>query len=232
MLKTIIPTALLALTTTLATPAVASPIDVNSVHGSIFGDANGMNKWRVITQFSVDGDESGLVYAGAFRLEDAAAGTLSDFLAFCLEPLSPLDLSIDYALGSLFTQTVTENLNTLAANAWDLVDDSVSAGAFQLAAWEITTETGASLGLGDGFFQVTSNRANSNSAEALANTWLTNLNNDTWTYTGENYVILNASGTQDLLTNVPAVPLPASGMLLLGGLVGAGAFARRKKSKA
>lgn len=232
MLKTIIPAAILALTTTLAAPAVAGPIDVNSVHGSIFGDENGANKWRVVTKFSVDGNESGNVYAGAFRLNTAANGTLSDFLAFCLEPLSPLDLSKDYAVGSLFAQTMTDNLNTLAANAWDLVQDSTSAGAFQLAAWEITTETAANFDLDSGFFQVTSDRSDSNAAEALANTWLTNLNDDTWAYDGEDYLIINAAGTQDLLTNVAAVPLPATGMMLLGGLLGAGALSRRKSRKA
>lgn len=230
-MKALLPAALVALTTTLAAPAVAGTIDVNSQHGSVFGDTNA-NKWRVITEFSVDGDGSGLVYAGAFRLESDAGGPLSEFLAFCLQPLATLDLSKDYALGSLFTQTVTENLNTLAANAWDLVEDSTTAGAFQLAAWEITTETQRSFGLEDGDFQVTSNRADSNAAEALAETWLGNLNNDLWAYDGNDYLIMNADGTQDLLTNVPAVPLPASGLMLLGGLFGAGAIARRKQTKA
>ena len=231
MLKTLLPAALVAVTTLTAAPAAATVIDVDPQASSVFG-STAAEQWRVITKFSVNGNESGNVYAGAFRLESNAGGALSEFLAFCLQPLEPLDLTKDYALGSLFSQTINENLNTLAANAWDLVTDSTSAGAFQLAAWEITTETQRSFGLEDGDFQVTSNRTDSNAAEALAETWLGNLNNDIWTYEGDDYAILNASGTQDLLTNVSAVPLPASGLLLLGGLFGAGAVARRKKQKA
>lgn len=231
-MKAMFPIALVALTTAFAAPAVAGTIDVDGQHSSIFGDASGANKWRVITKFSVDGNESGNVYAGAFRLKSDAGTPLSEFLAFCLQPLENLDLTKDYALGSLFTQTINENLNTLAANAWDLVVDSTSAGAFQLAAWEITTETARAFSLDDGAFQVTSNRTDSNAAEALATTWLDNINNDDWAFQGDEYVIMNAAGTQDLLTNVAAVPLPASGLMLLGGLFGAGAIARRKKNKA
>lgn len=217
---------------TTAAPAFATTIDVDKANSSIFGDAAGQNKWSVITKFEVNGNASGGVYAGAFRLKSDQAGDLAEFLAFCLQPLETLNLGIDYQLGSNFTAAVNKNLNILAANAWNLVTDATSAGAFQMAAWEITTETAQGFDIDSGTFKIISNRADSNAAEAQANAWLGEINNDIWTSNGQEFIILNAAGTQDLLTNVSPVPLPASGLLLLGGLAGAGAMARRKARKA
>lgn len=221
-----------AAATTFAAPALASPINVETVHGSVFGDAAGQNQWKIVTQFEVDGKASGGVYAGAFRLESDATGALSDFLAFCLQPLETLTLPKEHNVGSKFSESVTANLNILAANAWGSVTDSVTAAAFQMAAWEITTETDAKYDINDGNFAIINQSAKSNQAEGTAQLWLNNIQYDHWTSNGEEFVILNAPGTQDLLTNVSAVPLPASGLLLLGGLFGTGAIARRKAKKA
>ncbi|SEW27262.1 VPLPA-CTERM protein sorting domain-containing protein [Cognatiyoonia koreensis] len=231
MKKTIL-TAAIALTMAFGSSAAASTITVDSAHGSVFGEADtGANQWWVKTKFKIDGNSSGDVYAGAFRLESDDGGALSEFLAFCLEPLETLNLPKDYAIGSLFSQEVTDNLNTLAANAWDLVTNSKTAAAFQMAAWELTTETRNTFDINRGFFKITKNSEMSNAAEAIAQEWLSHFNDDTWSSDGKQFAILNASGTQDLLTNVSVVPLPASGLLLLGGLFGAGAVARRKARK-
>jgi len=92
--------------------------------------------------------------------------------------------------------------------------------------------TASEYDINDGHFAIIKQSAASNLAEGIAQGWLNNIENDTWTDNGDSFVILNAAGTQDLLTNVAAVPLPASGLLLLGGLFGAGAVARRKRKQA
>lgn len=232
-MKKVLSALALATATVSAAPAFAGTIDVDSVHPSVFGDVSGANQYKIITAYEVDGVSRGAVYAGAFRLESDQSGALSDFLAFCLQPMENLNLSIDYMKGSNFSDTVTANLNALAANAWDLVTDSVSAGAFQIAAWEITTEDeGVEFDVNDGNFNVVSDRDDSNAAESQAQAWLDEIGSGNWTRGPKDYVVLNAANTQDLLTNVTTMPLPASGMMLLAGLFGAGAVARRKARKA
>ena len=231
-MKTLLPAATIATMTLIAAPTMASTINVSKVDSSTFGDENGDDQWKIITSYAVDDVQQGAVYAGAFRLESDAPGSLSAFLAFCLQPLENLTLPKAHHVGSLFDASVTEKLNILAQNSWDLVTDSISAGAFQLAAWELATEDTGVYDIDDGHFKITYNSDASNDAEAQAQIWLDNITNDVWTDNGEEFVILNAEGTQDLLTNVAAVPLPASGLLLLGGLFGAGAVARRKARKA
>jgi len=211
--------------------ANATTIQVDPVHSSVFGDENGHNKYRIVTQFSVNNVQENRVYAGAFRLKSDQFGDLSEFLAFCLQPLERLTLPKAHEFGSNFSASVTQDLQILAQNAWSSVTDKVSAAAFQMAAWEITTETMSSYDIDDGVFAITYGSTNSNAAEGIAQGWLDNISTDAWTDNGQEFVILNAEGTQDLLTNVAPVPLPASGLMLAAGLLGAGAVARRKARK-
>ncbi len=224
-----IATAVAAAFTLLATSAPAATVDVVKTHSSnIFKDENGQNAWYVATKFSVGQYNSGRVGAGAFRLTDAS-GNVEDFIAFCLQPLEWMRTPKTYTMGSLFSDVVTQNLQTLAGNAMALVTDSRSAAAFQMAAWEITTETSMTFDVDDGFFKITGDRTASNDAEDLAQIWLNNIQDDIWTATPEKYLMLHASGTQDLLTDVQVMPLPASSLMLLSGLVGVGALARRRQ---
>ena len=220
----------IAVITALSATAVsAGTVDVIAQNpNNVFKDDQGQNAWYVATKFSVGNYNSNLVAAGAFRLSDDN-GALNDFLAFCLQPMENFIIPTDYAVGSLFSNAVTENLQILAENAMDLVTNRKSAAAFQMAAWEITTETASTYDIVDGYFAITSNRKGSNKAEALAQTWLSNIDNGTWVGPQKDYLILNADGTQDLLTNIQPMPLPASSLLLLGGLAGAGAVVRRKQ---
>jgi hypothetical protein len=230
MKRTVI--AALAATSMFAgTAATAATVSVEAHNTpNLFLDANGENDFYVPTQFMVGSFQSDLTLAGAFRLKDVS-NTISDFIAFCLEPAVPLILPNDYEMGSMFSSAITENLQALASNAFDLVTDDNTAGAFQMAVWEIATETASVFDIDTGFFKITGAQVESDQAEALAQTWVDNVQNDVWTASSE-YLILNANGTQDLLTNITiaAVPVPASGLLLIGGLAGAGAFARRKKA--
>lgn len=219
-----------AATLLTATVGSAATVTVEKQNAtSIFKDENGQNLWYVPTKLTVGTYQSGWVAAGAFRLKDSN-GNIDDFLAFCMEPLMPMNTPIDYEMGSLFTTAVNHNLQTLAANAWDLVTNQITAGAFQMAAWEITTETAASFDINSGFFQIDASNRKSNKAEVLAQTWLTKVETNIWEAPQKEYLILNTQGNQDLLTNIQSMPIPASGLLLIGGLVGAGTFARRKKA--
>lgn len=222
-------TAIALSTTVLAGAASAATLDVSKLGNNAFQDENNQNAWYVSTQFQVGSYTSGYVSAGAFRLQaEDAAGMIQNFVAFCLEPLETLTLPKSYEIGSTFAAPIVDALNALATYALPQVTNSQSAAAFQMAAWEITTETSASYDINGGDFQIIRNSTASNAAEAQAQGWLDMIGTSAWADT-DDHMILNASGTQDLLTDVVVTPLPASSLLLLSGLVGAGAVARRRQ---
>ena len=227
----------MALSTTLlaASSAAAATLTVSQqsdVH--VMYDSDDQNAWYAATDYLVGSQEITNVAAGAFRLTGTDAyGAAMDFLAFCLEPLEGLLHPRDHEMGSNFSAAITQKLNTLAAFVWDSVSDHRTAAAFQMAAWEITTETSGIFDVDDGFFQITGDGNMSNLAEITAQSWLDNLSNGTWGDTDSSYMILNAQGTQDLLTNInmTPVPLPSSGMTLLAAIGAAGFVARRRARK-
>ncbi|MCY4335654.1 MAG: VPLPA-CTERM sorting domain-containing protein [Litoreibacter sp.] len=228
-MKTLTMTAIAA--ALLASPALSATVDVSKQNSSnVFADANGANKWYVAMSFDVGNQSFNNVGAGAFRVTtEDENGFLQDLLAFCLQPLEVLTLPKEHKIENPFIGATSDAVQALAANAWDLVTDAKSAGAFQMAVWEITTETNA-YDIQSGTFKITSNGAGSNGAETLAQSWLDNITNGVWSAGSDDFMILTADGTQDLLTNTLApIPLPASGLLLLGGLAGAGAMAKRRK---
>lgn len=215
--------------------ALAAPVNVTLQGSHVMYDTNDQNAWYAETDYMAGDVSVTGIAAGAFRLfgtdED---GVISDFLAFCLEPLESLILPQVHQTGSNFSAAITTRLNTLAQNAMGLVTNHETAAAFQFAAWEITTETSGSYDILDGFFRVTGNLATSNAAEGIAQGWLDNIAEGSWGAPSESYMILNASGTQDLLTNVVTgdlapVPLPASGLMLLTAAIGAGGMAARRR---
>lgn len=219
-----------------ASPAAAATLAVSQqsdVH--VMFDVNDQNAWYAATEYNVGTQSVTNVAAGAFRLTSTdAAGAVMDFLAFCLEPLEGLVHPKIHEIGSNFTANITQQLNTLAANAWQSVTDHRTAAAFQMAAWEITTETSGIFDVDAGYFQITGDGNMSNQAEITAQGWLDNLLDGTWSETNSSFMILNASGTQDLITNVnlAPVPLPSSGLTLLAAMGVAGAVARRRTKKA
>lgn len=209
----------------LAGPAAAATYDVTTQGRNAFFDANGQNAWYEYASYSLNGQTASAA-AGVFRLNATdALGVSRDFLAFCLEPLEYLRLPRAYDDGTSLTTAQVGALGALVNNALKLVNNARSAAAFQLAAWEIANE-GGRYELSGGAFVVTSVNGQTRN---LAQTWLNALNGNTW---APDYKvrILTAARTQDLVTDLPPVPVPAAGFLLVGALGGLAALRRRKRS--
>lgn len=231
--------AAIAVSTTLAAAsgAAASTVVVTTQGSHVYFDANDANPLFARTEFNVGNDAVTNITAGAFRVTGTDInGVSNDFLAFCLQPLEGLDFTPVYDMVNNFNSGITDRLNILAENAFQLVNTHETAAAFQMAAWEITTEIASNAyDIDDGFFQITSDLTRSNAAEDIAQGWLERIETGTWGPSSTSYMILSAEGTQDLLTNVATnvstVPLPAPGLMLLASVIGAAGFsARRRRS--
>ena len=213
-------------TVTALSPASAATINVTKQGTNAFVDASGSNGWYQSTSYTLNGTGRSAA-AGMFRLTGTSTnGAVQDFLAFCLEPLETLTLPKDHTVGTTLGSSVLDRLGALMSNAFTLVTGSQSAAAFQMAAWEIANESNGSLDLAQGGFRITSAGTGT---QSLAQSWLNLIGSGQWT-SGGNVTILSASGTQDLLTNIAPVPVPAAGVMLLGGLAGLGALRRRRKA--
>ncbi|MCB5186374.1 PEP-CTERM sorting domain-containing protein [Methylobacillus gramineus] len=179
------------------------------------------------------------------------------FAAFCVEISQGLSWgkSLSYTQGT-FSSTVANNLTSLANKYYSFVDDAISSAAFQVAIWEIVTETKKGLSLDKGNFEVdnttnttkewvpnkwipifgswkstTVDDPESLAAIDLAKTWLAGINDSSVAATGDySLQYLKNSKSQDLVvfTPIAAVPEPATyGMLLLG--MGVIAFIARRR---
>lgn len=207
-------------------PAGAATVNVTMQGKNAFQDANGQNAWYQTASYSLNGINR-TAAAGLFRLSATGAnGKVQDFLAFCLEPLETLTLPRDHSVGSNLSAPILDRLGALMGNGFSLVTGATSAAAFQIAAWEIANEGNGTLDLSRGAFRVTSATS---AARNLAQTWLNGITSGQWTSSGA-VTILSAPGTQDLLTDIAPVPVPAAGVLLLGGLAGLGALGRRRRA--
>lgn len=221
------------LTATVAAPASAATYDIDPQNPkNVFQDAAGQNAWYVPVNLWMDNGQGGAnrqVAAGLFRVKEDLPGPIDrDFVAFCLSPNVWLNLNVDYSSGTGLSAAVKGALGALRMNAFDLVHDSLTAGAFQIAVWEIVADTG-NLGVTDGSIRFTQYGGQSPGAISLAATWLGNIENGTWQATTAGMRFHRAEGeSQDLLEIAP-VPLPAGGGLLIVALAGLGVIARRSR---
>ena len=218
-----------ATTASAATVELEFQSDVNA-----FLDENDANPWLVMTDYTAGDTTVSDASVGAYRVKANLFGAAADFLAFCLEPLVDFDLPAPYDQINKFGTAVTTQLNMLAENALNLVKSHETAAAFQMAAWEITTENSAPFGLDDGFFTVAGGSVNANLAKGIAEGWLDDITNGNWSAPTSSYMIFSSDVSQDLITSVviSAVPLPTSGLMMMTALLGVGGLTARRRRAA
>ena len=157
--------------------------------------------------------------AGAFHFTDG----VSSFIAFCIEPGVWLDLNKTFETDTNpLSASVMANVDKLFNAAYDQVTDALSAAAFQSALWEVVGENEGTFDLEDGTHYL----ATGGDVTKLGNMFLADMATaGTGRYEYTTYV----NDGQDQIS-VSEVPLPASALLLLGGIGGFAAFGRRKKA--
>ena len=180
------------------------------------------------------------VNAGGFHMTDTS-GTLGTFIAWCVDltsftthgnfefTITETPFSNSYGLNTNERQRVQTYFD--ANYSETLANDRDSSAAFQVGLWE---------SLYDDDFSLTDNtaatdefRANSSAAvNGLAAGFLAAAQGygggQKWDLT---FLENNAGNKQNLIT-VSAVPVPAAGLLLIGGLAGLGAVGARRRRKA
>ncbi|WP_420862895.1 VPLPA-CTERM sorting domain-containing protein [Algirhabdus cladophorae] len=226
--------------------AGAATIDAASQNASNpFANAAGTGKLSFNATHKINGVKT-TEEIGAFRMTGSySSGGRVDFLAVSTQMGTAFDSTqTSYEMADPFSDRVTAQLNALASNAWSLVTTKSKAVGFQAAVWEIINETNATKGLnvknGDFVLVQTTRGDVSDKAREWANEWLGYIADGTWTNTNA-FQQLTTSDSANLLTDISgqadaatntlgAVPLPASSLLLITGLFGAGYVARRRKS--
>ena len=212
-------TLFLAATAALAVP-IATSADTVTLTKTHSGRLGVFGTESLFDTVRIGGDNMNTmnVYAGGFHVSDDT----DDFVAWCIELSETLKLPFTYdVVSSPFVQSATDKLSQLFTGFVADIDTGVESAAFQVAIWELISDTKIDLDAGE--FQLLSNQA----VASQANDYLTGLSTFDPNYDPTFFV---ADGTQDLVTGQPSpVPLPASGLLLLAGLGAIGAASRKRR---
>jgi len=163
------------------------------------------------------------VYAGAFEMTNLSSAPGNSFMAWCVDIYGTIQRNANYSLRTgvefygVGSRVITdlERLASYAFGNWT-VANNVASAAFQLAVWEIVTETAAGYSLRGNNFTVT---AGSSTVRNLASSWLEVVNAGTYAVDQQLGIWQKDAGsmTQNLAVFTP-IPEPETYVMLLAGL--------------
>jgi Thioester domain len=176
-----------------------------------------------------------------FHLTGTENGTVVEFFSYCIDAFSSLttgsfewaDISVLLDEPSRQQQLLTLLTNSellLGAESDTLMRKTISA-ATQLAVWEIVSEGQDNPydTSGGEFFTV---GGNSDDARALANSYLAQIADGSWTAVAGRKLRLLFSADNQSQVLVTAVPEPATWLTMIGGFAFVGGALRRRRSAA
>jgi len=201
----------------VATPVSAATLNVTYQQSNVFGSPD---LSRVVDIQSAG--YTGKAKAGPFRL--TGSNGYGNFIAFCVDLSKQLKNGKNYttSANSAFGAKVDRRIDKLFTSAYAGISTAVHGAAFQLALWEIISDTGRRNNLSRGRFKVKAGKA----VISQANAYLKGLRSAS---TGGYAITYMTSGKSQNIVTVSPVPIPAAfGMLGLG--VAALFGLRRRKS--
>lgn len=181
-------------------------------------NAYGNPNWSSSVSYNLSGDLQ-KSRAGLIRLEDADG---NDVLAYAIDLFFSIDDTDSYAVSDTLSDAVKTNIELLYNSAYASVSNATEAAGFQVALWEIVTDSDAGLDLQSGDFRAPGAAAKYQVAADLLN-GLEGAETGGW-----NISYFSADNSGAAIVSATAVPLPAAIWMLGLGLAGLYGASRRK----